>query len=96
MTARARRDKRPDARTPLGKLGDKGAERYMWVFPEEHHVVLTIPGIRDLKLTAHEARAIGEMLIQTADELTNNHSSNHGEGGDNHGSAEEPPVAGGV
>lgn len=95
MTARARRDKRPDAKTPLGKLGDKGAERYMWVFPEEHHVVLAIPGIRDLKLSAHEARAIGEMLIQTADELPSNHG-NHGEGGDNHGSAEEPPVAGGV
>ena len=95
MTARARRDKRPDTKTPLGKLGDKGAERYMWVFPEEHHVVLTIPGIRDLKLSAHEARAIGEMLIQTADELPKNHA-NHEEGGDNHGSAEKPPVAGGV
>lgn len=95
MTARAKRDKRSTATTPLEKRGDRDAERYMWVFPEQDHVVLTIPGIRDLKLSAHEARAIGEMLIQTADELTNNHST-HEEGGNSHSSAEEPPVAGGV
>ena len=91
MPARARRGKAPYAKSPLGNLGDEGAERYMWVFHEGNRIVLTIPGLRDLKLSADEARSIGEMLIQAADEMTERHG-NLGKGGDGNGSSEECPV----
>jgi hypothetical protein len=40
----------------------------MWAFPEEDDVILSIPGLRDLRLTVPEAKAVGEMLIETADD----------------------------
>ncbi|MBV9161087.1 MAG: hypothetical protein JO309_13665 [Pseudonocardiales bacterium] len=54
-------------------------------------MVLAIPGLRDLKLDPDEARTIGKILAQTADEITERHS-NHTEGGDSHGSPEEHPA----
>ena len=69
MTARTRRSKTHSAKSGQGRLGDEGAERYMWVFPEGHHIVLTIPGLRDLELTVNDARTIGEILIQTAGQV---------------------------
>jgi hypothetical protein len=93
MPARARRGKAPYVKSPLGNLGDEGAERYTWTYSEENRVVLVIPGLRDLKLSVEEARAIGEMLIQTADEMATN-SRNLGEGGDSYGGSEERPVQG--
>jgi hypothetical protein len=88
MAARARRGKVPYAKSPPGNLGDEGAERYMWAFLEGSQIVLAIPGLRDLKLNANEARTIGEMLIQAADEAAG-HRRNQVEGGDNHGGPEE-------
>lgn len=90
MAARPRRSRKPQAKSPHG-IGDEGAERYMWVFPEGHHIVLTIPGLRDLKLNVNDARTIGEILIQTADEITKHHS-NETESGDDDGSIEEHPT----
>jgi hypothetical protein len=46
----------------------EGAERYIWVFPDGERLVLAIPGLRGLKFSVEEARAVGEMLIQAADE----------------------------
>jgi hypothetical protein len=89
MAARARRSKVPYAKSPLGNLGDEGAERYMWTFLEGNKIVLAIPGLRDLKLSANEARTIGDMLIQAADEATGNRR-NQTEG--DNGSTEEYPV----
>jgi hypothetical protein len=91
MTRQARRGKTPSAPSPLEDLGDEGAERYMWAFPEGNQVVLAIPGLRDLKLDPEEARTIGKILAQTADEITERHR-NHTEGGDSHGSTEEHPA----
>jgi hypothetical protein len=93
MAARARRGKTGSAKSPHERLGDEGAERYMWVFPEGDQIVLTIPGLRDLKLSVTDARTIGEMLIQTADEITR-HRTNQTESGDNNGSTEEHPTHG--
>jgi hypothetical protein len=72
---------------------DEGAERYIWVFPEENRVVLAIPGLRGLKFSIDEARTVGEMLIQTADEMTTQHKGST-EGGDNDGGSKEHPVDG--
>jgi hypothetical protein len=91
MAARTRRSKNRSVKSPHGRLGDEGAERYMWVFPEGHHIVLTIPGLRDLKLNVNDARTIGEILIQTADEMTK-HPNNQAEGEDNDGSSEGHPT----
>ena len=93
MTGQARRGKTPHVTSPVGSLGDEGVERYMWAFPEGNQVVLAIPGLRDLTLDADEARAIGKLLIQTADEMTEHHR-NQTEGGDSHGSPEEHPTEG--
>jgi hypothetical protein len=65
----------------------------MWVFPEGDRLVLAIPDLRDLKFSLEEARAVGEMLIQTADEITDRQKS-LGEGGDGCGSSEEHPAQG--
>jgi hypothetical protein len=46
----------------------EGAERYMWAFPEKEEIILSIPGLRDLRLTIPEAKEIGEMLIEIADD----------------------------
>jgi hypothetical protein len=91
MTGQARRGNTPSATSPLDNLGDEGAERYMWAFPEGNHVVLAIPGLRDLKLDPDEARTIGKILAQTADEITERHR-NQIEGGESHGSTEEHPA----
>ncbi|MGH3708817.1 MAG: hypothetical protein ACRDRQ_12095 [Pseudonocardiaceae bacterium] len=91
MTGQARQGKTLHAISPLGSLGDEGAERYMWAFSEGDQVVLAIPGLRDLTLDAHEARTVGIMLIQTADEITEQHR-NHTEGGERNGSPEEYPT----
>jgi hypothetical protein len=42
----------------------------MWSFVQANQVVLSIPGLRDLELSADDARAIGEMLIEHADEAS--------------------------
>jgi hypothetical protein len=51
----------------------------MWAFPDGNHVILAIPGLRNLTLEAAEARTIGEILIQTADAITKRHR-NHTKG----------------
>ncbi|MGH3600625.1 MAG: hypothetical protein ACRDQH_10155 [Pseudonocardiaceae bacterium] len=93
MTARTRRSKNRSAKSGQGRLGDEGAERDMWVFPEGHHIVLTIPGPRDLELDVDDARTIGEILIQTAAEMTE-HRNDQAEGQDNDGGSEEHPAEG--
>jgi hypothetical protein len=93
MTGQARRGKTPHVASLLGSLGDEGAERYMWAFQEGNSVVLTIPGLRDLTLDADEARTIGKMLIETADEIIEHHR-NQTEGGDSNCSPEEYPTEG--
>lgn len=55
--------------------------------------MLAIPGLRGLKFSVQEARTIGEMLIQAADEMTER-QMNLAEGGDNSGGSEEYPVKG--
>jgi hypothetical protein len=72
---------------------DEGAERYIWVFPEQHQVVLAIPGLRGLKFSIDEAQTVGEMLIQTAGEIENRPKI-RAESGDDNGGSEEPPVDG--
>jgi hypothetical protein len=92
MTTRARRSQPVEA-TVSGKGVVEGAERYIWVFPEGQQVVLAIPGLRGLKFSVEEARTVGEMLTQAADEMTKQHSNSEGNGSD-HGGSEEPPVEG--
>jgi hypothetical protein len=93
MTTRARRSQAVEASSSGKGTVDEGAERYIWVFPEGNQLVLAIPGLRGLKFSIYEARAIGEMLIQAADEMAEHHG-NLVEGGDNHGSSEECQVEG--
>jgi hypothetical protein len=91
MTTRARRSQAVEAKSSDKGIVDEGAERYIWVFPEENQLVLAIPGLRGLKFSVNEARAVGEMLIQAADEMTEHHGSRV-ESGDNDGSSEECQV----
>jgi hypothetical protein len=93
MTGQARRGKTSHDTPSVGSLGDEGVERYIWAFSEGNQVLLSIPGLRDLTLDADEARALGKLLIQTADELTEHHR-NQTEGGNRHGSPEEHPAEG--
>ena len=90
MTTRTRRARSAKANS-LAEGIVEGAERYIWVFPEGEQVVLALPGLRGLKFSVQEARAVGEMLIQTADEMTD-HQKNLTKGGDNRGSTEEHPA----
>ena len=92
MTTRARRLGAVEA-TPSAGVVVEGAERYLWVFPEGDRLVLAIPGLRGLKFSVQEARAVGEMLIQAADEMTGQ-QKNREEGGDQCGSSEEHPAEG--
>jgi hypothetical protein len=69
----------------------EGAERYIWVFPEGDQLVLAIPGLRGLKFSIDEARAVAEMLTKAADETSENHRKLAG-GSDNDGSPEECPA----
>lgn len=100
MTTRARRSQAVKAQSADEGVVEEGAERYIWVFREGNQLVLVIPGLRGLKFSVQEARAMGEMLIQAADEMTENHrgdmTENHrggmaedhrnlGEGGDDDG-----------
>lgn len=93
MTTRARRSQAVEANSSSKGTVDEGAERYIWVFQEGNRLVLAIPGLRGLKFSINEARTVGEMLIQAADEMTEHHG-NLVEGGDNHGSSEECQVEG--
>jgi hypothetical protein len=93
MTTRTRRSQVVEAKSAAKGTVDEGAERYIWVFPEGNQLVLAIPGLRGLKFNINEARAVGEMLIQAADEMTEHHG-NLVEGGDNHGGPEECQVEG--
>jgi hypothetical protein len=65
----------------------EGAERYIWVFPDGDRLVLAIPGLRGLKFSVEEARAVGEMLIHAADETVQQQI--RAQGGDYDASAEE-------
>lgn len=69
-TPRARSTK---AESFAAGIVEEGAERYIWVYPEGKQLVLVIPGLRGLKFTVDEARTVGEMLIQAANEMTANH-----------------------
>ncbi len=93
MTTRARRSQVVEAKSAGKGIVEEGAERYIWVFPEGNQLVLAIPGLRGLKFSANEARTVGEMLMQAADEMTAHHG-NLLEGDDNHGSSEECQVEG--
>jgi hypothetical protein len=93
MTTRARRSQAVEDKSSSKGIVDEGAERYVWVFPEGNQVVLAIPGLRGLKFSINEARTVGEMLIQAADEMTKQ-GRDLGEGGDNHGSSEACQVEG--
>lgn len=73
MTGRDRRRSR-SVKCASGAVSD-GAERYMWAFPDGDEVVLSIPGLRDLKLSPDDARTAGQMLIETAEEVSK-HGSN--------------------
>lgn len=85
MTTRTRRAK---AKSFAAGIVDEGAERYIWVFPEGDQLVLAIPGLRGLKFSIDEARTVGEMLIQAADEMTERQNNLVREG-DDCGSSEE-------
>jgi hypothetical protein len=93
MTTRARRLPSVKAKPSEKGVVDEGAERYIWAFSEGNRLVLAIPGLRGLKFSVQEARTIGEMLIQAADEMAERHRK-RGEGGDRDGCSEECPVEG--
>ena len=93
MAAQTRRSKAGYTKSSRRRLGDEDAERYMWVFPEGDHIVLTIPGLRDLELGVNDARTIGEILIQTADEMTKHHNTPT-ESSDNDGGTKKHPSQG--
>jgi hypothetical protein len=86
MTIRARRSRAPKA-NPSDGIVVEGAERYIWVFPDGDRLVLAIPGLRGLKFSVEEARAVGEMLIHAADETVQQHI--RAQGGDNDAGSEE-------
>ena len=72
MTRRAPRNNSTEAKSAAEETATEGAERYMWAFQQGHRIVLSIPGLRDLKLSIREARTIGTMLIETASEASQN------------------------
>lgn len=86
MTTRARRSRVPKA-NPSDGIVVEGAERYIWVFPDGKRLVLAIPGLRGLKFSVEEARAVGEMLIRAADETVQQQI--RARGGDNDAGSEE-------
>jgi len=85
MSTRARRSRAHKANRSDGIVVE-GAERYIWVFPDGDRLVLA-PGLRGLKFSIEEARAVGEMLIQAADETVQQHI--RAQGGDNDASSKE-------
>ena len=86
MSTRARRSRAPEV-NPSDGIVVEGAERYLWVFPDGDRLVLAIPGLRGLKFSIEEARAVGEMLIHAADETVQHHI--RAQGGDNDAGSEE-------
>jgi hypothetical protein len=90
MTTKTRRTRSAKAKSFAAGIVEEGAERYMWVFPEGNQLVLAIPGLRGLKFSIDEARSVGEMLIQAADEMTKHQKDSQGRGGDHGGSEEHP------
>lgn len=90
MTTRARRSHAAKAKSSDAGIVEEGAERYIWVFQEDNQIVLAIPGLRGLKFSVDEARAVGEMLIQAADEMTVSHRNPRESDGSNGGSEEHP------
>ena len=86
MSTRARRSRAPKA-NPSDGIVVEGAERYLWVFPDGERLVLAIPGLRGLKFSVEEARTVGEMLIQAADETVQHHI--RAQGGDHDADSEE-------
>ena len=86
MSTRARRSRAPKA-NPADGIVVEGAERYLWVFPDGERLVLAIPGLRGLKFSIEEARAVGEMLIHAADETVQHQL--RAQGGDNDAGSEE-------
>ena len=86
MNTRARRSRAPKV-NPSDGIVVEGAERYLWVFPDGERLVLAIPGLRGLKFSIEEARAVGEMLIHAADETVQQQI--RAQGGDNDASSEE-------
>ena len=92
MTTREQRSHAVEAQASDKGVVDDGAERYIWVFLEGNRVVLAIPGLRGLKFSIDEARTVGEMLIQAADEIEKHLRME--ESGDDNGSSEEPATEG--
>ncbi|MDQ3763148.1 MAG: hypothetical protein M3460_16330 [Actinomycetota bacterium] len=90
MTTGAQRSRAVEARSSGAGVVEEGAERYIWVFPEGDQLVLAIPGLRGLKFNIDEARSVGEMLIQTTDEMTERQRKS----GDEHGGTENAEVEG--
>lgn len=86
MSTRARRSRAPKA-NPADGIVVEGAERYLWVFPDGDRLVLAIPGLRGLKFSIEEARAVGEMLIHAADETVQQQI--RAQGGDHDAGSEE-------
>ena len=86
MTTRTRRSRAPKA-NPADGIVVEGAERYIWIFPDGDRLVLAIPGLRGLKFSIEEARAVGEMLIHAADETVQQQL--RAQGGDNDAGSKE-------
>ena len=93
MTTREQRSHAVEAQASDKGVVDEGAERYLWVFLEGNRVVLAIPGLRGLKFSIDEARTVGDMLIQAADEVEK-HLRIMEESGDDNGGSEEPATEG--
>ena len=93
MTTRAQHSHSAEAKEGDEGVVDEGAERYLWVFLEGNRVVLAIPGLRGLRFSIDEARTVGDMLIQAADEIEK-HLRIMEESGDDNGSSEEPATEG--
>ena len=91
MTTRTRRARSVKAKSFAAGIVEEGAERYIWVFSEGQQVVLAIPGLRGLKFSVEEARAVAEMLIQASDEMAKR-QRNSRESDGSYGSAEEHPA----
>jgi hypothetical protein len=91
MSTRARRSRAHKA-NPSDGIVVEGAERYIWVFPDDDRLVLAIPGLRGLKFSIEEARAVGEMLIQAADETVQQQI--RAQGGDDDAGSEESSAQG--
>jgi hypothetical protein len=64
MTGRTRRGKSRGTVHPSDDATD-GTARYMWAFVQNKAVVLSIPGLRDLELSADDARTIGRNAHRT-------------------------------